>query len=145
MNRIEKIVQIILSQILSSERIEVTEEKLTSLLLQKGFHVEEIDQALQLIFDRLNDHLEISYPALYFKRKPVRVLSFQEKSKMTNEAQNLLFYLYHRDNLTHAQMEEIISVVESYSETVDEDVMHQIIIHVLSLEFRRKKKKIAAH
>ncbi len=138
MRRVEKIVEIILSEILSPERVEITEKKIMSILLQQGYKVEEINEALHLIFAKLKNH---QHQIPHSKDKPIRVFTPIERYKMSLEAQRLLLQLYYSNAITLLQLEEILSHIESTNEIiVDKDVLINIINDIMGLNNSRLNK-----
>jgi len=130
MKRIHKIVEIILSEILSPERVEITEKKIMSILTQQGYKIEEINEALQIIFNTLKNN---SQNSIKISNRPIRVLSDFEQFKITVEAQKILFKLYYSGAISLLQLEEILSRADTISGIINEKTISNLIDEVVGL------------
>lgn len=130
MRRIHKIVEIILSEILSPERVEITEKKIISILTQQGYRLDEINEALQFIFNTLKNN---SQNSARISNRPIRVLSEFERFKISSDAQKILFKLYYSGAITLPQLEEILSRTDTINEVITEKIILNLIDEVVGL------------
>ncbi len=123
MKKIEEIVEIILSQLMLTDNIEVAEKKIIFNLLKKGYELEEINEAFNLISEKI----KTSKKREIKNRRFVRILTPIEKINLTKDAEDYLIYLYNSQIVDIIKLEEIILEISKMDRLIDKEELNTII------------------
>lgn len=134
MKKIDKIMDLIIKEILNPEKIDTSEKNVITQLLQSGYNMDEIDEAFDFIFKKL--HENGNYKT--FSNKKIRVLTNSEKFKLSAEANCTLLQHYYNNDISYENLEEILGKIEENDKLVDLNNLNNIIQKIL---FKQKIEK----
>lgn len=122
MKNVGKIVDLIIKEILSPEKADVTEQNVINLLLQSGYAMEEIDSAFHYIIRKIREN---EAQAHFVQR--IRILSIEEKAKLSPEANRTLLQYYYNNTLSYTDLEDILKQVAEVNKIVDIEDLNYLI------------------
>ncbi|MCD6508408.1 DUF494 family protein [Candidatus Poribacteria bacterium] len=123
--RIKDILTYLVKRMLFQSDKTLTEEVIVEELLEKGFDMEEIEEALEMLSEI--DTIEAHFSDLPASDSSIRVLSDYERHRLSLEAQGAIAMLAHFRVLSAQQVDELIDDVMSlpYPEISREDIIEK--------------------
>jgi len=125
--RIKDILTYLVKRMLFQSDKTLTEEVIVEELLEKGFDMEEIEEALEMLSEI--DTIEAHFSDLPASDSSIRVLSDYERHRLSLEAQGAIAMLAHFRVLSAQQVDELIDDVMSlpYPEISREDIIEKAV------------------
>ncbi|MDD5066956.1 MAG: DUF494 family protein [bacterium] len=130
MKNFDKIVDLIIKELLSVDDSEDTEKNIVMRLLKHGYKIDQIDEAFEFIIKKIREHHDEDGEERTISRK-IRILTDREKYKMTSEAHRLLLEHYYNDNLSSRDLEDILSQIEQNNHILDTEHLEELIHRIL--------------
>ncbi len=133
MRDFDKIVDLIIKELLTAQDKNQTEKNIIMRLLKNGYKMEQIDQAFELIIKKINEDEEPGKIVNNYSFKSIRILTETEKYRLTSDANRFLLYHYYNQNITRDELEELLENIEKVDKILDidnlTDLMQNIIFH----------------
>lgn len=129
MKNFDKIVDLIIKELLSAANSEETEKSVIERLLRNGYRMQQIDEAFEFIIKKIreNEEEEETGPEAI----KIRVLSHTEKYKLTAEAHRHLLGHYYGGHISLQDTEEILTRIEKINHIIDLEHLQELIQRVL--------------
>lgn len=135
MKDLNKIVDLIIKELFDLKDEGSSEQKVLMQLLESGIDLEEIDKAFCFIVKKIHQNNQNKKK----KIKKMRVLTAQEKFRLSKDAQACLYDYYYNDSITWQEMERVINNVEKMNQVLDVSDLNVLIEKIL---FAKKYENI---
>ncbi len=135
MKDLNKIVDLIIKELFDLKDEGSSEQKVLMQLLESGIDLEEIDKAFCFIVKKIHQNNQNKNK----KIKKMRVLTAQEKFRLSKDAQACLYDYYYNDSITWQEMERVINNVEKMNQVLDVSDLNMLIEKII---FAKKHENI---
>lgn len=135
MKNFNKIIDLIIKELFNTNDVDSSKKRVLTQLLESGVTLEEVDQAFTFIVKKIKEEHTHTKKDV----KKIRILSKQERSHLSRDAQMQLYDYYYNNAITWQEMEEVIKDAEKTNRVLDSRDLRRIIEKNI---FAKKNKNI---
>ncbi len=126
MKNLDKIVDLIIKELFKFDDLNEAKQRVIMSLLENGVKLEDINSAFHFIVKKIHENNKFNNV-----KKKNRILTNNERSRLSEEAYQYLYNYYYNNIMTWKQMEEVIYNVEKMPCVVDVNDLNQLLEKIL--------------